>query len=303
MEGRYKKNRKKFFENEFEIMSEANSSPKPKTKTLIRGVGEICADRLVHLGKFTEFCLQTLSWLCWKLPRRENLSQSFYMIGVLSLPIIMLTGMFIGMVLAVQTFTQFKQIGMESALGGVISLSLIRELGPVLAATMLAGRVGSSIAAELGTMRVTEQIDALSTMGTNPIHHLVVPRLLACLFLIPALTVIADLTGIIGGSIYCIEILDVQRHFYWENAQSFVGPFDILAGTFKSIFFGISIALICCYQGFHCDNGAEGVGKAATLSFVYSFVVILFLDLILGIVIDRLGLLLGITSGIIKGGI
>jgi phospholipid/cholesterol/gamma-HCH transport system permease protein len=284
-------------------MSKSNFSAKNETKTIILRVGELCATRLVSLGRFAVFCLQTFAWLCWKLPRREILTQSFYSIGVLSLPIIMLTGMFIGMVLAVQTFTQFKQIGMESALGGVISLSLIRELGPVLAATMLAGRVGSSIAAELGTMRVTEQIDALSTMGTNPIHHLVVPRLLACLFLIPALTVIADLTGIVGGAFYCIEILDIQGHYYWENAQSFVGPFDILAGTFKSVFFGISIALISCYQGFHCDSGAEGVGKAATQSFVCSFVMILFLDLILGIFIDRITLMLGITSGVIKGGI
>jgi phospholipid/cholesterol/gamma-HCH transport system permease protein len=274
-----------------------------KTKNLIFGIGEICAERLVSLGQFADFCLQTFAWLGWKLPHREILSQSFYTIGVLSLPIIMLTGLFIGMVLAVQTFTQFKQIGMESALGGVISLSLIRELGPVLAATMLAGRVGSSIAAELGTMRVTEQIDALYTMGTSPIHHLVVPRLLACLFLIPALTIIADITGIVGGAFYCIEILDIQGHYYWENAQSFVGVFDILAGTFKSVFFGISIALISCYQGFHCNGGAEGVGKAATLSFVCSFVVILFLDLLLGIIIDRTTLMFGITSGVIKGGI
>jgi phospholipid/cholesterol/gamma-HCH transport system permease protein len=273
-----------------------------ETKNLMFGIREICVERLICLGQFADFCFQTFTWLGWKLPRREILSQSFYAIGVLSLPIIILTGMFIGMVLAVQTFAQFKQIGMESALGGVISLSLIRELGPVLAATMLAGRVGSSIAAELGTMRVTEQIDALAAMGTNPIHYLVVPRLLACLFLIPALTIIADITGIVGGAFYCIEILDIHAHYYWENAQSFVGVFDILAGTFKSIFFGISIALISCYQGFHCNSGAEGVGKAATLSFVCSFVVILFLDLLLGIAIDQITLMFGITSGVIKSG-
>ncbi|MDR2757227.1 MAG: ABC transporter permease [Planctomycetaceae bacterium] len=283
-------------------MSNPLPPPQNEPKNLIFGIGEICAERLISLGQFVDFCFQTFAWLSWKLPHREILSQSFYTIGVLSLPIIILTGLFIGMVLAVQTFTQFKQIGMESALGGVISLSLIRELGPVLAATMLAGRVGSSIAAELGTMRVTEQIDALATMGTSPIHHLVVPRLLACLFLIPALTIIADITGIVGGAFYCIEILDIHAHYYWENAQSFVGVFDILAGTFKSVFFGISIALISCYQGFHCSSGAEGVGKAATLSFVCSFVAILFLDLLLGITIDQVTLMFGITSGVIKGG-
>jgi phospholipid/cholesterol/gamma-HCH transport system permease protein len=115
-------------------------------------------------------------------------------------------------------------------LGGVISLSLVRELGPVLAATMLAGRVGSSIAAELGTMRVTEQIDALTSMGTNPIYYLVVPRFLGCLILIPALTVMADFMGIFGGAFYCIHILDINAYHYWDNAKNFVAPFDIFAG-------------------------------------------------------------------------
>lgn len=268
----------------------------------ICGLGDSLTKRLIYLGDFALFCRHTVAWLFWKLPRREVLSQSFYTIGVLSLPVVMLTGMFIGMVLAVQTYTQFKQIGMESVLGGVISLSLVRELGPVLAATMLAGRVGSSIAAELGTMRVTEQIDALTGMGTNPIHYLVVPRFLACLILIPALTVIADFTGIFGGAFYCIKILDINEHFYWEHGRNFVGMFDVLAGMFKSVFFGGVIALISCHQGFRCDGGAEGVGRAATQSFVYSFVAILFLDLILGIFIDRFSVLLGIGQAAIKGG-
>lgn len=268
----------------------------------IRGMGGIFTDRISYLGDFTQFSMQTISWLLWKLPRREVLISSFYTIGVLSLPVVMLTGMFIGMVLAVQCYTQFKEIGMESVLGGVISLSLVRELGPVLAATMLAGRVGSSIAAEIGTMRVTEQIDALAGMGTSPIHYLVVPRFMACLILIPALTVIADFTGVFGGAFYCIKLLDINDHHYWEHGKDFVGMFDIIAGMVKSVFFGGIIALISCHQGFRCGDGAEGVGKAATQSFVYSFVAILFLDLILGIVIDKTSLILGISSGVAKGG-
>ncbi len=269
----------------------------------VDGVKDMGMERLAYLGNFASFCRETFVWLFWKLPRRELIVQSFYTIGVLSLPVVMLTGMFIGMVLAVQCYTQFKQIGMESWLGGVISLSLVRELGPVLAATMLAGRVGSAIAAELGTMRVTEQIDALSSMGVNPLHHLVVPRFLACLILIPVLTVIADFTGVFGGAFYCINILSINGHHYWENAERFVGLFDILAGMFKSVFFGGIIALISCHQGFHCENGAEGVGKAATRSFVFSFVAILFLDLMLGIIIDRFSTTLGIMPGVMKGGI
>jgi len=267
----------------------------------IRGFEKYVSDRLTYLGNFALFCYQTGIWLCWRLPKREQIVHSFYTIGVLSLPVVMLTGMFIGMVLAVQTFTQFKQVGMESMLGGVISLSLVRELGPVLAATMLAGRVGSAVAAELGTMRVTEQIDALICMGTNPIHYLVVPRFLACLILIPALTLIADVTGIFGGTFYCIYILGIHEHFYWENAKEFVSLFDVLAGMFKSVFFGGIIALISCHQGFHCNAGAEGVGKAATQSFVYSFVAILLLNLILGIALEHIMGMLGISSGLAKG--
>ncbi len=266
-------------------------------------MGETIIARLVYLGDFAQFSWDTLRWLVWKAPSRSLLAQSFYTVGVLSLPVVMLTGMFIGMVLAVQCYTQFKLLSMESMLGGVISLSLVRELGPVLAATMLAGRVGSSIAAELGTMRVTEQIDALSSMGTSPLHHLVVPRFLACLILIPALTVIADFTGVFGGAFYCIKILGIEQHFYWKNAQDFVGLFDIVAGMFKSIFFGGIIALISCHQGFRSQGGAEGVGKAATQSFVYSFVAILFIDLLLGIFIDRLSVMLDIVPGAFKGGL
>ena len=149
-----------------------------------------------------------------------------------------LTGTFIGMVLAVQSFAQFRMLGMETRMGAVINMSLVRELGPVLAATMLAGRVGSAMAAELGTMRVTEQIDALSSMGANPIHYLVVPRFLACLLLIPALTVMADFMGVVGAGVYSIHFLGVDSHHYWENSQHFVGNFDMFVGVFKSLFFG-----------------------------------------------------------------
>ena len=134
-----------------------------------------------------------------RLPRRETLLPNFYQVGVLSLPVVALTGTFIGMVLAVQSHFQFSQIGLETRLGAVINMSLVRELGPVLAATMLAGRVGSAMAAELGTMRVTEQIDAFESMGANPIHYLVVPRFLACIFLIPTLTIMADFMGVVGS--------------------------------------------------------------------------------------------------------
>jgi len=239
-----------------------------------------------YAGDLVLFTSSTMYWLFRKGCRFDTLVQASYNIGVLSLPVVMLTGCFIGMVLAVQTYPSFRLVSLETKLGAVINMSLVRELGPVLAATMLAGRIGSSIAAELGTMRVTEQIDALASMGTSPIYYLVVPRFLACFFLIPGLTAMADLMGVFGGGMYSIHFLGVDSHFYWHNSSMFVGRFDVVAGMIKSMFFGIIIALISCHQGFNCDPGAEGVGKAATASFVLSFVSILFVDLMLGILLD-----------------
>ena len=244
------------------------------------------------IGDVAIFFGKTLFWLFYKGCRRDTLVDSSYNIGVLSLPVVMLTGTFIGMVLAVQSYTQFRMVGLETRLGSMINMSLVRELGPVLAATMLAGRVGSSVAAELGTMRVTEQIDALESMGTNPIYYLVVPRFLACLMLIPALTLMADFMGVIGGAFYGITLLNIDWHYYWHFSGNFVGIYDVFIGVFKSFFFGIAIAIVSCYQGFHCAAGAEGVGKAATVSFVMSFVIILFLDLVLGIIMETIYLAL-----------
>jgi phospholipid/cholesterol/gamma-HCH transport system permease protein len=219
-------------------------------------------------------------------PRQGTLVRSFYQIGVQSLPVVALTGTFIGMVLAVHSYNQFRLVGLQSWVGGVINRALVRELGPVLAATMLAGRVGSAMAAELGTMRITEQIDALATMGTNPIHYLVVPRFLSCLILIPSLTVMADFMGLAGGYFFCTGLLGVDSHHYWDHAQHFVGNSDLAIGLIKSLFFGAAIGLVSCHQGFHSEGGAEGVGSAATRAFVYSFVTILLLDLVLGILLD-----------------
>ena len=252
----------------------------------IADLGAIVLDWLAALGDVTIFSARTMAWLFTRLPRRETLLPNFYQVGVLSLPVVALTGTFIGMVLAVQSYAQFRGFGLESRLGAVINLSLIRELGPVLAATMLAGRVGSSVAAELGTMRVTEQIDALATMGANPIHYLVVPRFLACLLMIPALTVMAIFMGVVGGYFYCAYILDIDTFHYWENSRRFVQLYDLFTGLFKSLFFGASIALISCHRGFNSEPGAEGVGRSATGAFVASFVVIIMLDLVLGIGLD-----------------
>lgn len=255
---------------------------------LVLDSGSIFSDWMIALGALSLFGFQTMAWLFTRLPKRETLVPNFYQIGVLSLPVVALTGTFIGMVLAVQSYAQFRVLGLETRLGAVINMSLVRELGPVLAATMLAGRVGSAMAAELGTMKVTEQIDALASMGANPLHYLVVPRFLSCLFLIPTLTIMADFMGVAGGWFYSVVILHIDSHHYWQHSQHFVSLFDLFSGVFKSLFFGAAIAIISCHRGFHCDPGAEGVGRAATNAFVTSFVVILVIDLGLGIGLDAL---------------
>jgi phospholipid/cholesterol/gamma-HCH transport system permease protein len=254
----------------------------------VADLGGVLIDWLVGLGRLALFAFGTFVWLTTRLARRETVIPSFYQIGVLSLPVVALTGTFIGVILAVQAYGQFRMLHMESRLGAVINLSLVRELGPVLAATMLAGRVGSAMAAELGTMRVTEQIDALASMGANPIHYLVVPRFLGCLLLIPALTIMADFMGIVGGACYSVYLLEIDWHHYLSHSQTYVRGFDVFAGVFKSLFFGGAIALISCYHGFHCDPGAEGVGRAATTAFVHSFVVILMLDVVLAIGLEAI---------------
>lgn len=252
----------------------------------IADLGAVVIEGLEALGSLALFTFHTFSWLLTRAPRRETMLPSFYQIGVLSLPVVALTGTFVGLVLVVQTYTQFRLHHMETKLGAIINMSLVRELGPVLAATMLAGRVGSAMAAELGTMRVTEQIDALTTMGANPIHYLVVPRFLGCLLLIPALTAMADFMGVVGAYVYAVHVFNIDAHHYLTNSRQYVGNFDLFAGLLKSTFFGAAISLIACHRGFNCDPGAEGVGRAATAAFVYSFVAILLLDLVLAIILD-----------------
>lgn len=248
--------------------------------------GAIVIDAVATIGDIALFTYRMFGWMFTRRPARGTILPTFYQVGVLSLPVVALTGTFIGMVLAVQSFRQFQIIGMENRLGAVINSSLVRELGPVLAATMLAGRVGGAIAAVLGTMRVTEQIEALTTMGADPIHYLVVPRFLACISLIPALTVMADFMGIVGGYFYSVVVLGIDHGAYLQNSADLVTGFDFASGLIKSFFFGGIIAVISCYRGFNCAPGAEGVGQAATAAFVLSFVLILAVDLVLNIFLD-----------------
>jgi phospholipid/cholesterol/gamma-HCH transport system permease protein len=181
-------------------------------------------------------------------------------------------------VLAIETHTQFKSIGQENRLGSIINLSVVKQIGPVLASVMLAGRVGGALTAELGTMNVTEQLDALRVMGSDPIRYLVVPRFLACVMLTPVLTIYSDLLGVVGGWIISTKFLHVPDGPYWAYSAQSVDTWEIMEGIVKSIFFGGAIGLISCYKGFTCGAGASGVGKACTESFVESFIAIIVMN-------------------------
>ncbi|MCX5658765.1 MAG: ABC transporter permease [Planctomycetota bacterium] len=243
-------------------------------------------------GLFTRFSIQAFRWFfrgLGKWSRSSLLMPQFYQVGTKSIPVVMLTGAFIGMVLVVEAYDQFAAIGQESRLGGIIGVSLVRQIGPVLAAVMLAGRVGGAVSAELGTMRVTEQLDAMRVMGSDPVAYLVVPRVLACVVMIPVLTMFSDLTGIYGGYLVTVRGFGVSSHAYWEFSNRFVGTWDWSTGVIKSMVFGLAIGLISCYKGFYCRPGAAGVGRAATESFVTSFLAIIAINLVMAKFLKDLG--------------
>ncbi|MCC7146888.1 MAG: ABC transporter permease [Phycisphaeraceae bacterium] len=250
----------------------------------IARLGQWTLARLEGLGRFTRFASATAKWMfrgvgSWS--RWHLLLPQLFNIGTRSIPVILLLGAFVGMVLAVEAFDQFNAIGQAQRLGGVINVSVVKQIGPVLAAVMIAGRVGGSVSAELGTMRVTEQLDAMRVIGTDPIAYLVVPRVIACLIMIPMLTVISDLMGIGGAYAVTVKGFGVNARDYWQFSRDFVGSWEVLSGILKSVLFGLTIGLISCYKGFHCREGAAGVGRAATESFVTSFVMIIIINFFL----------------------
>lgn len=259
--------------------AEPTPGPPPDDDSL--PIGGPLAVWMVGLGDWTLFSARALSGVFGRAFSGRELTRVAVEVGVNSLGVVAVTGMFIGMVLAVQTYSQFHTVGLETSLGAVIHLSVVRELGPVLAAVMLAGRVGSAMAAELATMRVTEQIDALACLGVDPVKYLAAPRFLACLGMIPLLTVFADLTGLIGSTLICLHVYGIDAHHYWEHSRSYVGVWDVGVGLGKAVVFGGVLSLIACHRGFHSQPGAAGVGRAATEAFVLAFVAIIVLDFVL----------------------
>lgn len=243
---------------------------------------------LSGLGRFGLLVGESLASLFTFKVRARDLVYQLYYIGVKSQTVVLVTGTFTGMVLAAQAYYQFHQVKMDTATLALVGVSMCSELGPVLTALMVAGRVGASIAAELGTMRVTEQIDALRTLATHPVDYLVVPRLLAAIIVMPILTAEAITVGIAGGYTVAVHLLGVDPTYSWHNMLRYTTIPDFSIGLIKSIVFGAIIAVIGCYKGMTCRDGAEGVGHATTEAVVYSSITILIANFFLTLLLGRL---------------
>jgi len=246
-------------------------------------IGSVVLRFLGALGRLTIFAATALSH-CLRPPFYwRRIGGQLVDIGYFSLPVVGLTAIFSGMVLALQSYTGFARFsaGSENAVANVVVVSLTRELGPVLAGLMVAGRIGAAMAAEIGTMRVTEQIDALATLSTNPFKYLVVPRLIAGLLMLPVLVLIADIIGVFGGFLVSVYKLGFNPAAYINNSYEFMKAFDVISGLIKAAAFGFIIALMGCYNGYYSKGGAQGVGAATTNAVVSSSILILTFNYII----------------------
>jgi len=232
-------------------------------------------------GDLTGFALAGLSHLVRPPFYGRLFGRALLEIGYFSLPVVALTAVFTGMVLALQSYTGFARFSAQGAVASLVVLSVTRELGPVLAGLMVAGRIGAATAAELGTMRVTDQIDALSTLSTNPMKYLVAPRLLAGIIALPLLVLVADVLGVMGGFIVATLKLGFNVDTYVTNTINFVQMDDVLSGLAKAAVFGFLISLMGCYRGYNSKGGAQGVGSATTLAVVSASILILAFDYVL----------------------
>ncbi|MEP6662413.1 MAG: ABC transporter permease [Verrucomicrobiota bacterium] len=246
------------------------------------------SDWIVGLGRITILCRETLGALFRGKVSWRTLVYQIYFIGFKSQPVVLITGAFTGMVLCAQTYFQFHKVKMDTATLAVVSVSMASELGPVLTSLMVAGRVGAAIAAEIGTMKVTEQIDALRTLAADPIDYLVVPRVIATVIVMPLLTAESIAIGITSGYLVGVHLLGIDATYLWHNMHRYTGPEDMLVGFTKAVIFGAIIAVVGCYKGLNCPQGAEGVGRTTTEAVVYASITILISNFFLTLVLNRL---------------
>jgi len=241
-------------------------------------IGRVTLHQLSEMGKMVRFLFSAILWFFAPPAQVHLIIQHIKSIGVDSLMVVLLSGLFTGMVLGLQGYYSLSKFQAETWLGSVVALGLIRELGPVLSAFMVTGRTGSAMAAELGTMRVTEQIDALYSMAINPIKYLVSPRIIAGLIAMPLLTALFDMVGIYGAYVIGVGLLDVSSGSYFSGMEKSVVFQDVFSGFLKSLSNGLIITWTCCYKGFNAPPMATGVSRATTESVVLSFVLILVWD-------------------------
>jgi phospholipid/cholesterol/gamma-HCH transport system permease protein len=247
----------------------------------IRTLGALSLMSLRSTGRLGLFLVRTFFFAVTPPLKVSQLLKQIQFIGFQSALVIFLTGAFTGMVLGLQGFYTLNRFGSAALLGPMVALSLIKELGPVLSALMVTGRAGSAMTAEIGIMRITEQIDAIKLMGLNPFRYLVVPKFLAGILALPLLTAIFDVVGIFGGYLIGVKVLGIGEGTYFGEMSNHVSLQDIVQGIYKSLSFGALIPWVCCYKGYYVGYGAEGVSKATTQAVVLSSVLILFWDYIL----------------------
>ncbi len=253
--------------------------------TAVQSLGRLSLGGVQSLGRFGLFLGQDTAWTMVPPFKAGLLFRRIHFIGFRSLSVIILTGAFTGMVLGLQVFLTLSRFGSEAFLGPAVALSMIRELGPVLSALMVTGRAGSALTAEIGIMRISEQIDALTVMAVNPFRYLIVPVIVAGLITFPLLTAIFDVVGIFGGYLVGVRLLGLSEGTYFGEMQTFVDLKDIMSGFWKSLSFGVIVTWVSAYKGYYTGSGAEGVSRATTQAVVLSSVLILIWDYFMGSVL------------------
>lgn len=247
----------------------------------LASIGKVILNFLAETGRVSIFCFSAITGIFRKPFYIKPTFGQMVEIGYYSLPVVGLTAIFTGAVLALQSYTGFSRFSAESAVATVVVLSITRELGPVLAGLMVAGRVGASMAAEIGTMRISEQIDALVTLSTNPIKYLVTPRVIAAVLMMPCLVMIADIIGVMGGYLISVYTLGFSSEIYLQNTFQYLERGDVTSGLIKAAFFGFIISIIGCYSGYNSAKGAQGVGNATTNAVVVASILILLSNYLL----------------------
>lgn len=249
--------------------------------SFLAALGRVALSMLQEAGRMMLLLLEAVFWLIRPPWRWRLYFKQMEFIGVNSLFVVALTSLFTGMVLALQTYYAFRMFSAETLVGATVALSMTRELGPVITALMVTGRAGSAMAAEIGTMRVTEQVDALTVMAINPVQYLVLPRIVAGIIMLPLLTAISDFVGIVGGYLVGVKLLGIHGGLFMNKIYEYVEFSDIYNGLTKAACFGLILTLVGCYKGFYTRGGAEGVGRATTQAVVLSSVLILTSDYVL----------------------